>query len=79
MTEFETKLLKLLEQTNTEINNVNINLYTIDQTFEKMIDTISNVNLDVDTSNLSYLAQMEHSIHKINESIGIIEQEITEK
>mgnify|MGYP003117070279 FL=1 len=79
MTEFETKLLKLLEQTNTEINNVHSQLYTIDQTFETMIDTISNVNLDVDTSNLSYLAQMEHSIHKINESIGIIEQEITEK
>ena len=79
MTEFETKLLKLLEQTNTEINNVHSQLYTIDQTFEKMIDTISNVNLNVDTSDLSYLAQMEHSIHKINESIGIIEQEITEK
>ena len=44
MTEFETKLLKLLEETNTQICNVHTQLYEIDQTLGNAVDAIKEVD-----------------------------------
>ena len=44
MTEFETKLLKVLEETNVQIMNVHNQLYDLDITLEKTIDAIKELD-----------------------------------
>ena len=58
MTEFETKLLKILEETNVHICNVHNELHTLDNTLERTIDAISNVGGNVDTSYLCELSKL---------------------
>ena len=69
MTEFETKLLKILEETNVQICNVHNQLHTLDDTLERTIDAISNVGGNVDTGYLSELVTLNSILEKINESI----------
>ena len=69
MTEFETKLLKILEETNVQICNVHNELHTLDDTLERTIDAISDVGSNVDTSYLCELSHLNIILEKVNESI----------
>lgn len=69
MTEFETKLLKILEETNVQICNVHNELHTLDDTLERTIDAISDVGGNVDTSGLCELFKLNMILEKVNESI----------
>ena len=69
MTEFQTKLLKILEETNVHICNVHNELHTLDDTLERTIDAISGIGGNVDTSYLCELSKLNMILEKINESI----------
>jgi len=43
MTEFETKLLKILEETNTQICNVHNQLFEMDKTLDSFKEDISKI------------------------------------
>ena len=47
MTEFETKLLKILEETNSHICNVHTQLYEIDQTLRNAVEAIKEVDRSI--------------------------------
>ena len=73
MTEFETKLLKILEETNVYICNVHNELHTLDNTLERTIDAISNVGGNVDTSYLCELSKLNMILEKINDAVWEID------
>ena len=62
MTEFETKLLKILEETNTQICNVHNQLYALDQTMDSIAGAIQGID-DVDTGDLYYIQQQLKQIN----------------
>ena len=66
MTEFETKLLKILEETNTQICNVHTQLYDLDQTMDSIASAIQGID-DVDTGELYFIKQQ---LKQINETIS---------